>query len=301
MKRVTKLQEDVTENLSKEMILIDILKRIYKEFQSFDGYVASFELVGAAASSRETKGLIDSLEVYTTRIPEEIIVVIEEQFLTRAAKIHRLALQLKQEFLLISSDELKVKTRVMQLKGCRFHDNPVTVDDLWSILDSLDLKEETLSFILFIIESDWIPKLVEADLIITSHSSFTNLQRGSQNTLELAVNMIELCKFISNHIFSSSHRPTEDFSNSLIRKFRSLLDKNVALVKEDQIPDLENLLFELEFVDETFTGFREIFNGMHSLLERRVSTLIDVKEILESGDFNTVQVSDGLERGNRVI
>ncbi|KAJ3302553.1 Centromere/kinetochore protein zw10 [Kappamyces sp. JEL0829] len=298
----TESDGDVQTALAEELL------RFYKELQSFDGYMDGMELVGAAASARELKTLLESIEerLVDHPIPEEISRILEEQYLCRLAKIQKIARDLEAEFYAASHHDCRIKTRVMQLNSVRFPDNPVELDDLWSILEALDLSKSLTAKLLHSVQTVWIPHVHEGDVAISNASNHSVLQLSERSDQDIATRLTELSRFISNNIFTATHRPTDDLLSQIEADFYLVLEKHSLKLTESQVLALEQAMASLgrtrvsvivDMVSESFAGFLDIFGGRHALRERRTNTLFAVKQILESGDANTVPVSDGTERG----
>lgn len=290
-----------SEQLGDEYLFLELLARYYSELQSFDLYLDQKELIGAAASCRELKSLIERLEDISSSseennltMPDEVYQILEEQYILRSSCILKLAAALEKEFFSFNMEKISIKSRVLQVKNNRFHDTPVELHDFLSMLDVLNMSTSfnaKLARILFI---DWNPSHCLFQLTRSSQScTLSKTIVASRDATEAdvtAANLQALAIFITTCIFPVPYSPNEHFMSSwsqFVLKKRDILMgcSELALQTLNTVLTDTGMINNLEYV------FR-----LNTVQERRLDLLQAVKEILSSKDFNCVSVCEGTER-----
>ena len=298
------MQDQAPEQLGDDYLFLDISTRYYIELQSFDNYMDQKEFVGAAASCRELKTLIDRismLDVNHQMMPEEIYQLVEDQYLIRYSRIMHLTEALEREFFQFNNDEIIVKHRVLQIKSIRFHDTPIELDDFHSIIDVLSLQDIFNSrLIRFMFQSNyWNPSgscLFEITKTLSS-ISLKKIQIAVPTDITeanaVAASLREMAYFISYSIFTSSHRPNANFLGNWMTFIQQYNDILLGC-SENVLKLLESCLVETDLVCDSIN--MTVFSS-NPLTEQHLDYLAAVKEIIASKDYNSTCVIEGTERG----
>ena len=318
-------KQDLTpEQLGEEYLFLDLLNRFYTELQSFDSYMEQREIVGAATTCRELKYLMDRLmnlplandTVKDTHnnskrptaeirvmLPEEIGDMLEDQYLQRTAVILHLAAELEKEFLSLGSEEISIKTRVLQVKNNRFHDTPLSLGDFHSILEVLSLQDEfnqKLADGIFNNQS-WNPaarplsifEIVRSSLSVSYLKKSLPVGSGGTEADILAASLEHMAIFISECIFPVPHRPNDAFLSAFHAYVHHFTDTLLGC-SEQALQSLETCLFETGMITDSTE--LALFST-DSTKEQHLDYLHAVQDILTSKDYTSIAVIEGTERG----
>lgn len=238
--------------------------------------------------------------------------MIEDQFLARWARVKVVALELQSQFYMQSTNEIQIKYRVLSISLRRFHENPIVYCDLLSMLDALDLYQDYSNTLEKHLKSWLTPESLKNGFTYSKTSLCHTIQYNTEGkgrsklmnylgepkgATHLLGTIAELGKFISTALFTTSNRPRPSFLIMWTTAVFSVLEHSLATSNIDDMAfsRIEELLFDLGMISDEYEPKRLLFSTAFE--EKRMEILCTVKEILESSDLNTWEVSEGTERG----
>lgn len=239
------------------------------------------------------------IEISKALMPAEIFTICESRFLKKWAKIESIALQLKDQFFEIGNNEIIVKCRISQLSYRKFHENPIDLDDVLSILQSLALNMQFSAKIhLDLVEFGWVSfDCLKRGFSVHKTSSKVIMGKNDEDQNSSSSNLIlaleTFVKFLSFNLFTSSNRPDEEFLFNFMNSMVDVVESNPLTVDRDAIYEIEHILMDNGFLVEDYTIHLDMQTTKNHALD--LSTLSTVKQILESTDFNASQVSEATE------
>ena len=267
------------------------------------------ELVGAAASIKELKELIQILD---EDLPAEIIDIIEDELILRESKMLHFTNGLLKEFHDFTNlEDLQLEATLFKSKSFDFKDNTIDWDDVLTILDLSGNLEPFLSDLVNTVAYKVIP-IFEFDCTAAiatvkgrTHFKITKNSPESAKVVDLSKNIVLLAEFISTFIFPGDIGPTDTFidiwSEQLSKLVRRLSSKTKAPLSEVEVESIKKLEVGLMTLDllspEYFPLTNPEIHQHQKMLTQRIDLLLQTKKVLLSGDPNLVQVSEGTCRG----
>jgi hypothetical protein len=182
------------------------------------------------------------------------------------------------------------------------------LDDFLVALDAFGVTWSFLDSLIERIVEEWIPmcfkggklevKRIQNNFVMSGTLS-SNQDIKKLNLSIIKSNIIHLAEFISNHMF-------KQLNEELIDKWSLALSKELqqlSIIRSDQdeiqsmVKNLEVELLYLNYLSPANIPLLNCNLEKEILKTKKIEILVNAKEILDSHDKNTCEISDGIMRG----
>jgi hypothetical protein len=234
----------------------------------------------------------------------------QDQFLARVAKMSQILDDLGNTFFNFSiPKEIHVYQRI-NLIPCRVLDTLIDLDDYLTALDAFDAYWQTCSNLLERLCESILPIVFRPCNVVIKKTpsviifSCKSIQEPF-SLQKITLQVLELAKFIKNHMFTEDKRPCDFFiekwsqiiTNSILSLNTNLCplssDSNQLFLKEFEVE-----LKEIGLLSATMFPLLNLEKCESQLIKsHKLEILAAANNVLKSIDMNTSCISDGIIRG----
>ena len=273
-------------------------------------YLTSAELVGAAASVKELRTLVFTLDEFD--IPVEIRDLIDDELIKRESKMKFYGHELLSQFCDFSDEsDIQVETTLYKSKTLDLKDNSIDWDDMLTILDMTGTLEQFYVDLTNVFSIKILPMLsFDCQVKIhkvkgRSHLKTTKFSNEFAQMKTVADNITAVAEFICSVMFPREIRPSDKFVDAWSRQLSHLVRNHAVKSKRTLCDSDMECIRQLEISLMTFDLLSPEFFPLNNLeiqqnqkiVTQRMDLLIQVNKLMNSNDPNLVKVSEGTCRG----
>ncbi|KAJ3072214.1 Centromere/kinetochore protein zw10, partial [Quaeritorhiza haematococci] len=314
-----------------EFTVLATLIRVHGLLEGIDGLLDIGEFNNVAHSIAEMQQDFMTLRTISDeeKCPQAILELVTDEYLNKKATLVHTLNEIYGSAIIISSkgqiSELTVAKHVPCTNMRNYCDNPVVLSDMWMAMETTGVLDHYLGILSDRLVNHFVVPMVRnpnVELLLGKtkfHSSLkfaakrlkAQQQQQRQDPVTVLQNVLVLSRFVKETILQSSPICSEALSeiwcpaliSSILDEFlfRTVPEGSPALIEEhcNQILDFEREMKDLGLIPPHRTDFTTFVRNIERVKsqKRRSKLLTLAREVLQSEDQNTAEVTEATERG----